>query len=128
MLNFGIKGSILFTITKTNSYPNLHIIFIINLLIYEILHLLKVSKIKTKLKIIEKDNDLSKFYKYKSLRYFRKFETSGRYMLLMSNNSSFCSSDGKMTSQKPTRTCIYQLSSRNKIPKHNYKQVFRLSR
>lgn len=64
---FGIKGSILFTITKTNSYPNLHIIFIINLLIYEILHLLKVKKIKTKLKIIEKDNDLSKFYKYKSL-------------------------------------------------------------
>lgn len=61
-------------IPKTNSYPNLHIIFIINLLIYEILHLLKVSKIKTKLKIIKKDSDLSKFYKYKSLRYLRKFK------------------------------------------------------
>lgn len=70
----------------------------------------------------------SKFYiKYKSL-YLKTFETSGQYMLLTSNNSSFCSSDGKMTSQKPTHTCIYQLSSRNKIPKHNYKQVFRLSR
>lgn len=62
-----MKGSILFTIIKINLYLNLYIIFIINFLIYEILYLLKVSKIKIKLKIIEKDNDLLKFYKYKSL-------------------------------------------------------------
>lgn len=58
---------------------------------------------------------------------FKKKIETGQYMLLMGNNS-YHNSVGKMTSQKPTRTCIYQLSSRNKIPKHNYKQVFRLSR
>lgn len=67
MFIFGIKGSILFMKIKINLYLNLYIIFIINFLIYEILNLLKVSKIKIKLKIIKKDSDLLKFYKYKSL-------------------------------------------------------------
>lgn len=85
-------------IIKINLYLNLYIIFIINFLIYEILYLLKVSKIKIKLKIIEKDSDLLKFYKYKSLWYLWKFEILGWYMLLMSNNFLFCSFDGKMIS------------------------------